>query len=165
MAAWRSGTALSVLTFDLQGELFALEASIVREILDMVPVTNVPGTDAFVSGLINVRGRVIPLADLRLRLGMDTRAATIDTRIVVLEIDIGGDPTILGIRADKVHEVTDLPTSMLEDVPRIGLRWPTKYIQKIGKRGSDFIMVLDLAGVFSLPEASADTALLASLAA
>ena len=140
---------MEVLTLDLQGEMFALEAASVREILDMIPVTEVPGADDFVNGLINVRGRVVPLADLRMKLGLERRPATIDTRIVVIEADVDGDLTVLGIRADKVHEVAELPAAMMEDVPRIGLRWPAEYIRAIGKRGADFIMVLNVDRLFS----------------
>ena len=148
MSAVRDGN-LVVLTLDLQGELFAVEASQVHEILDLVPITEVPGADAAINGVINVRGRVVPLADLRLKFGMDQRTATIDTRIVVIEVVIDGDPVTLGIRADKVFEVTELAAASLEETPHIGLSWPAEYVSCIGKRGSDFIAVLDLGRVFS----------------
>jgi purine-binding chemotaxis protein CheW len=140
---------LVVLTLDLQGELFAVEASEVHEILDLVPVTEVPGADPTTNGLINVRGRVVPLADLRLKFGMEQRPATIDTRIVVIEVDIDGDPVTLGMRADKVYEVTEIAAAAIEETPRIGLSWPAHFIRCIGKRGSDFIAVLDLGRIFS----------------
>jgi purine-binding chemotaxis protein CheW len=144
-----SDSSQVVLTLDLQGEMFAVQASEVREILDLVSVTEVPGAEPALNGLINVRGRVVPLADLRLKFGMDQRASTIDTRIVVVEVEIDGDPVMLGIRADKVFEVTELAAASLEETPRIGLSWPAEYISCIGKRGSDFIAVLDLGRVFS----------------
>ncbi|MBK5957458.1 chemotaxis protein CheW [Rhodoplanes elegans] len=144
-----AGRPLEVLTMDLQGQTFALEASQVREILDLVPVTEVPGSEPFVNGLINVRGKVVPLADLRLKFGMEQAPDTIDTRIVVTEIEIDRVPTVIGIRADKVHEVTELAASALEDVPRVGTRWRQDYIRFIGKRGDDFIVVPDLARILS----------------
>lgn len=140
---------LEVLTMALQGQTFALEAAQVREILDMVSVTEVPGSQPFVSSIINVRGKVVPLADLRLKFGMEQAADTIDTRIVVIELDIDRVPTIVGIRADKVYEVTELAPSSLAEVPRVGMRWRPEYIRFIGKRGDDFIVVPDLARILS----------------
>jgi purine-binding chemotaxis protein CheW len=150
MTAKRLERPLEVLTMDLQGETFALEASCVREILDLVPVTEVPGSQPFVNGVINVRGKIVPLADLRLKFDMEQKPDTIDTRIVVIEVDIERVPTIVGIRADKVHEVTELAPSALADVPRVGMRWRPDYIRFIGKRGNDFIVVPDIVRILSL---------------
>jgi purine-binding chemotaxis protein CheW len=158
MTTWNDGRSLEVLTLGLQGEIFALEAACVREILDLVPITEVPNSDPFVNGLINVRGKVVPLADLRLKFGMEPMPPTIDTRIVVIEVAIDGDPAIVGIRADKVYEITQIAASALEETPRIGMRWRPEYIGAIGKRGTDFIVVLDIGRIFSSggrPEAAA----------
>ena len=149
MAITKHDGALKVLTLDLQGEIFALDASCVREILDLVPITEVPDSQPFVNGLINVRGKVVPLADLRLKFGMELTPPTIDTRIVVTEVEIDNEPTTIGIRADKVNEVTELVETALAETPRIGMRWRPEFIRCIGKRGDDFIIVLDIGRVFS----------------
>lgn len=149
MASWNGDRALEVVTLGLQGEIFALEATQVREILDLVPITEVPGSQPFVNGLINVRGKVVPLADLRLKFGMPPAASTVDSRIVVIEIPVDGDPTTVGVRADKVYEVTELAPSALEETPRLGMIWPPEFIRCIGKRGADFIVVLDVERIFS----------------
>jgi purine-binding chemotaxis protein CheW len=149
MSKTREFQSLVVLTLELQGETFAIPATQVREILDMVPITDVPDADPFVAGLINVRGRVVPLADLQRKFAMQPRPDTIDTRIVVIEVEIDGEPTIVGIRADKVDEVTELVSSALEETPRIGLRWRPEYITCIGKRDGNFIAVLDMQRVFA----------------
>ncbi len=141
--------ALEVLTLNLQGEIFALDAGCVREILDFGAVTEVPGSQPFVSGLVNVRGKVVPLADLRVKLGMELTPPTLDTRIVVIETDIAGEPTTVGIRADKVYEVTELAAAALNETPRIGMTWRPEYIRCIGKRDGEFIVVLTLENVFS----------------
>lgn len=141
---------LEVLTLDLQGEVFALDAQQVREILDHVPITEVPGSQPFVNGLINVRGKVVPLADLRIKFAMEQKDATIDTRVVVIEIDLDGIPTIVGIRADKVYEVTELAPAALEETPKLGMRWRPEFIRCIGKRGNDFIVVPDIGRIFAL---------------
>jgi purine-binding chemotaxis protein CheW len=149
MAKWNGNRPLEVLTFDLQGEMFAVEAAHVTEILDLVPITEVPHSDPFVNGLINVRGKVVPLADLRINFGMEQKPPTVDTRIVVLEIEFEGDPVTVGIRADKVHEVTEVSASVLQETPKVGMRWRSEFIRCIGKRGDNFMVVLDIARVFS----------------
>jgi purine-binding chemotaxis protein CheW len=135
---------LEVLTLGLDGEVFAVEADIVREILDMVPVTEVPNAPAFAGGLINVRGKVVPLVDLRVKFGMALKPATIDTRIVVIEVEVDAEPTIIGIVADRVFEVTGIAAASQEETPRIGMRWRSDFIRCIGKRAADFIIVLDI---------------------
>ena len=140
---------MQVLMLGLGGEVFAIDAGIVREILDPVPVTGVPGSRAFVGGIVNVRGKVVPLADLRLRFGMEPAEATIDTRIVVVEIDLDGYPTIVGLLADKVYEVTEISTASTEEAPRIGMRWQPEFIRCIGKRQDDFVIVPNIERLFT----------------
>jgi purine-binding chemotaxis protein CheW len=149
MAKWNGTLPLEVLMLDLEGEMFAVDASHVREILDPVPVTEVPGSSPFVNGLINVRGKVVPLADLRVRFGMELRPPTIDTRIVVLELELDGEAVTVGIRADKVHEVTEVAAASLQETPKIGMRWRPEFIRCIGKRGGDFMAVLDIEPIFA----------------
>lgn len=146
--------SLEVLTLGLEGEIFAIEAGIVREILDLVPVTEVPNARPFVGGLINVRGKVVPLADLKVRFGMERKPPSIDSRIVVVEIDLDGEPTIVGILADKVFEVTEIAGATMEATPRVGLRWRAEFIRAIGKRGDEFIIIPDLARIFSATPAA-----------
>lgn len=141
-----------ILTVGLGGETFALPATIVREILDLGPVTPVPTAPAFVGRLINVRGRVVPLADLRLRFGMPAAEATIDTRVVVLEIEVEGEPTVVAILADKVYEVAHLDAVVTDEVPRVGMRWRPEFVRAIGRRNGEFVMVLDIGKVFASAE-------------
>ncbi|HMA49563.1 MAG TPA: chemotaxis protein CheW [Magnetospirillaceae bacterium] len=136
---------LKIVTLGLREEIFAVDAGIVREILDMVPVTAVPNADPFVNGLINVRGRVVPLADLHVRFGMETPPASIDTRIVVVDVELGGEPTTIGILADKVYEVTEVTSRSVQEAPRLGMRWRPEFIQGISKRGDDFMAIIDLS--------------------
>ena len=139
---------MKALTLRLQDELFAVEAGSVREILDLVPITEVPNAPEFVGGLINVRGRVVPLADLRVMFGMDRPEPNQDTRIVVMEINIDGEPTIAGILADKVHDVTDIEAASIEEAPKVGMRWRPEFIKGIGKRNGGFIIIPDLGRIF-----------------
>lgn len=139
---------MKALTLRLQDELFAIEAASVREILDLVPITEVPNASPFVGGLINVRGRVVPLADLRVMFGMDRPPPDHDTRIVVIEVDIDGEPTVAGILADKVHDVTDIEAASIQDAPRVGMRWRPEFVRGIGKRNGGFIIIPDMGRIF-----------------
>lgn len=139
---------MTALTIRLEDELFAVEASRVREILDLVPITEVPSARAFVGGLINVRGRVVPLADLRVMFGMDRPPPDKDTRIVVIEIEIDGEPTIAGVLADKVHDVTDIEATSIEEAPKVGMRWQADFVRGIAKRNGGFIIIPDLGRIF-----------------
>ncbi|MCR6630959.1 MAG: chemotaxis protein CheW [Magnetospirillum sp.] len=149
MSQWNGNRTLEVVTLGLDGEIFAIDAGLVHEILDMAQVTRVPGASPFVGGLINVRGKVVPLADPRVRFGMECRPPTIDSRILVIEIELDGEPTIVGMLADKVYEVTEVAATSLEETPRIGMRWPPHLIRCVGKRGEDFIIVLEIGRLFS----------------
>ena len=138
-----------VLMLDLAGEMFALDARQVREILDPIPVTRVPGAQPYVSSVLNVRGKVIPLADLRVRFGMPPATITPDTRFIVLEIDLADEPTTIGIVADKVYEVTDLDTSTLQKAPPIGMRWRPEFIAAIAKWKDEFIIVPNMKQILN----------------
>ena len=146
---WSYAEEVEVLTFDLNGETFALEAVIVQEILDLLPETAVPGSQPFVASVINFRGKVIPLADLRLAFGMEAAEATIDSRIIVIEIDLQGEQTLVGLRTDKVNEVTTLAKTASEAPPSVGMRWRADYINCLVKRGGEFIILPNLQAIFS----------------
>ncbi|MCL6707601.1 chemotaxis protein CheW [Pseudomonas sp. R2.Fl] len=148
-AIWDGEDDLSVLTFNLNGETFAIEAIVVQEILDLLPETHVPGSKPFVASVINFRGKIIPLADIRLAFGMDATETTIDSRIVVIELDLNGEPTLFGIRTDKVNEVTTLQKVASEPPPSVGMRWRADYINCLVKRGGEFIIVPNLQAIFS----------------
>ncbi|MDQ0321474.1 purine-binding chemotaxis protein CheW [Pararhizobium capsulatum DSM 1112] len=146
---WNAEGELEVLTFDLHGETFALEAIMVQEILDLLPETTVPGAMPFVGSVINFRGKVIPLADIRLAFGMEAGEATIDSRIIVIEIELQGERTLVGLRTDKVNEVTTLSRAMSEPPPSIGMRWRADYINCLVKRNGQFIILPNLQAIFS----------------
>jgi purine-binding chemotaxis protein CheW len=154
---------LQVLIFDMQDETFAIEASMVREIVDHMPETNVPTAPAMVSGLANFRGRVIPLADLHREFGFASTEKTVHSRVIVIELALDGEATLVGLKADKVHEVTLLEMASTEAPPRVGMRWRPDFIRCIAKRAGDFIVVPDLERIFATsfginsPEAKAFT--------
>jgi len=146
---WNQDAQLEVLVFDLGGQSFALEAVLVREILDMMPETRVPGAPALVGHVINFRGRIIPLADLHPAFGMTVSASTKDSRIVVIELVLDGEPTIIGLRTDKVHEVATFSAGNSEPAPVVGLRWKREHVRSLVRHGDDDIVVLpDLEAIF-----------------
>ena len=154
---WDDSGRLQVLTFDMAGETFAVEANMVREILDRIPETAVPGAPEMVGGLVNFRGRVVPLADLHQAFGFDRVGITLDSRIIVIAFDIAGENTLVGLKADKVHEVTVLEKAATEAAPRVGMRWRQDFIRCLAKRAGDFIVVPDLVRIFTAGT-NADTA-------
>ena len=156
---WSASGELEALTFGIAGETFALEASIVREILDLQPETAVPGARAFVGAVVNFRGRVIPLADLRFAFGMPLTAPTIDSRIVVVELEIEGTPVLAGIKTDKVIEVRTLIRNDSEAPPRFGMKWRGELIECLIKNGETIVIFPNLHAIFqsSRSRAGAET--------
>jgi len=150
-------TLMRALTLELGEEVFAIEATSVREVLDLVPITVVPNASAFAEGLINVRGRVVPLADLRVKFGMERRPPDADTRIVVSDIDLAGESMVVGILADKVHSVADLDLTGLAAPPDVGIRWRPEFVRGIATRDGEFIIVPDMGAIFESdgPDAAA----------
>ena len=151
------------LTFKLGEELFALDVSQVQEILDVTAITKVPRSADFMRGVINVRGNVVPVADLRVKFGLPPTETTLDTRIVVMEVLIENEATILGALADSVHNVMDIGRHQIEPPPRIGAKQDARFIKGIGKQEDQFIIILDIDKVFSgeeilaLPKTVSDT--------
>lgn len=137
------------LTFMLDQEVFALGIAKVREVLDYTAITKVPKTPDFMRGVINVRGGVVPVVDLRVKFGMAPTPQTVNTCIIIVEIAMEGEVTILGVLADKVEEVLDLDPAQIEPAPRIGTRLRTDFIKGMGKREEQFIIILDIDRVFS----------------
>jgi purine-binding chemotaxis protein CheW len=140
---------LEVLTFDLSGEIFALEAVLVREVLDQCPETQVPGASGFVDAVINFRGRIVPLADLRMAFGLTQATTSLDSRVIVIEFEIEGEALLVGLRADRVFEVTTIAHAVTEAAPRLGTRWPPDFFRCLAKRHDDIIVLPDLGKIFA----------------
>lgn len=137
------------LTFKLGDERFALDVAQVREVLDLTAITRVPRAPDFMRGVINVRGSVVPVVDMRMKFGMSKNENIHDTRVVVLDLDLDGDRTVIGAMADSVHDVMDLKPDQIDEPPRIGTRWKTEFLKGIGKHNDEFIIILDIDRIFS----------------
>ncbi|OPY94053.1 chemotaxis protein CheW [Bradyrhizobium sacchari] len=141
--------AMQVVMIGLGEEKFALDAGLVREIIDPVPVTRVAGARAFVPSVINVRGNVIPLADLRIRFGMPQLDNSADTRVVVIELNLDGEPVLVGVTADKVYEVTEISHTDVQQTPRVGMHWKPEFIRFIAKWREEFVIVPNMERILN----------------
>ncbi len=143
------------LTFRLGDEVFAIDVAKVREVLDFTTITKIPRTPDFMSGVINLRGNVVPVVDLRLCFEMSKTEKTVNTCIVVVEMLVDGESNVIGALADSVEEVIDLEPEHIQPPPRIGVKIRTDFIKGMGKRDTQLIMILDIDRVFSTEEWSA----------
>ena len=143
------------LTFVLDSEIYAVEIGKVREVLDMIRITHVPNMPAFMRGVINLRGGVVPVIDLREKFHLTKVADTVTTCIIILELFLDGVETLVGAVADSVREVMRLDDLKLEAPPRMGNRLKTEFIRGMINRDNEFIIVLDIMKVFSMEELEA----------
>ena len=142
-------------TLGIEQEVFAVPVASVLEILDMRRVCRIPEAPAYMLGLLDLRGRSVPVLDLRAKLGLPPRPATDTTRILVVEVIMNGRPLVLGLVADRVIEVLAMGAGEIEPPPEIGVRWRSEYIRGVGHRGENFIIIFDLARLFSTEDAAA----------
>lgn len=142
------------LTFQLGGEHYGIEILKVQEIIGMMPVTDVPRTPDFVRGVINLRGKVIPVTDLRLKFGMQSMEYTNRTCIIVVQVSRGGREATMGLIVDEVSEVVDIEKNQLEPPPDFGHSVDVDFIFGMGKVGSRVVMLLEVDRVLSNVEMS-----------
>ncbi len=143
------------LTFKLADEVYAVEITRVREVLDYTRFTRVPKAPPFMKGVINLRGGVVPVVDLRLKFGMPEGQTSVDTCIIIVEVLVDGEDTLLGALADQVQEVIALDPSQIEPPPKIGTRLETDFIKGMGKHDETFVIIMDIEKIFSLDELTA----------
>ncbi|MGY6634405.1 MAG: chemotaxis protein CheW [Alkalilacustris sp.] len=147
-AAARVPSPEMMLIFRLSGEAFAISVSWVHEILDPIPVAQVPNAPAFAPALVNVRGAIAPLIDIRQRLRMPPAASSATARLIVLELPVMNTPTRLAIMADAVEEVIETDTATLEPVPDLGARWPEQFVKGVARHGDGLVILLDTETLF-----------------
>jgi len=139
-------------TFCLAEELFGVEVSRTREILSVISVTSVPQTPEYMLGVINLRGQVVPVIDMRLKLGLSAADETQDTCIIVVEVLVDGEPIVVGALADAVREVLEIKSDAIEPPPRLGTRLNTEFIKGMGKIDEEFLILLDIDKIFNSDE-------------
>lgn len=116
--------------------------------LELLPFTKIPRMPAYMKGVINIRGSVVPVVDLRQKFGMPEAEQTVDTSIIVMDVGEGEERITVGCLADTVEEVIDIPPESVEPAPSFGTKVDTEFIDGIAKRDEQFIIVLDINRVF-----------------
>jgi purine-binding chemotaxis protein CheW len=140
------------LTFSLADDIFAIDVIKAKEVLDFSEVTRVPQTPDYMLGVINLRGSVVPVIDMRRKFKMNAADRTRNSCIVVVEVDVDGEAVTVGALADSVREVIDLKPSQIEPAPRIGTRLNTEFIKGMGNLDDRFVIILDIDKVFSIDD-------------
>ncbi len=146
-AVGNAAADVQAVVFGLGEETFALPVGTVREILDHRDAFRVPNGPEWLLGLADVRGESVPMVDLRVRLGMAVAATTLATRILVVDAALGDRVLTLGLVVDRVLDVSVFTPADVEDVPDIGIRWQSDYIQGVVRRQGGFILLLNLTRV------------------
>ncbi len=137
------------LTFHLDSEWYAIEVMKIEEVLEYQQITRVPKMPDFMRGVINVRGNVVPVVDLRYKFGLAVSEATVDTAIIVLEVELEGQMIRIGTIADSVEEVAQISPEQIEPAPKIGTTLDTEFIEGIGKIDERFVVILHTDKIFT----------------
>lgn len=143
------GGSSQYLTFTLDKEHYAVDIAKVREVLELTSVNKVPRTPDFMRGMINLRGNIVPVIDLRLKFGLSRTEKTVDTCIIITEVLFEGETLVLGALADSVQEVIDLDAGSIAPPPKMGTRIDTDFIRGMGKREDQFVIILDIDRVLT----------------
>jgi purine-binding chemotaxis protein CheW len=146
-----SGPARKLLSFCLGKEEYGLDILAVREIIGLIDITPLPRTPPYVKGVINLRGRIIPVIELRTRFGLSAVDTTEETCIIVVDVPLDGvsEPRQMGVAVDSVREVLDIPVGNIEPPPEFGCQVPMDYITGIGKVKEKVVVILDVTKVLS----------------
>lgn len=142
----------SYLTFKLGDEIFASNVSKVLNILEMTKITKVPKAPAYMKGVINLRGSVLPLIDTRIKFGMSETIFTTNTCILVLDIILNDESVKVGALVDSVQEVLEIREDQIQPVPTLGTKFKTEFIEGMAKMDDNFIMLLNVEQIFSTDE-------------
>lgn len=143
------------LTFHIAEEEYAIGILRVREIIQFDSATRVPKTPPWILGVINLRGSVVPVVDLAVKFGLPATSVTSSTCIVITEVLMGGEQTVMGLLADAVSQVVELGADQIDPAPPFGAKVHADYLQGMGRTGSRLILMLDVDKVLSTDELTA----------
>lgn len=141
-----------LLTFSLGGEGYGVSILKVKEIIGMLDITPVPRTPEFIKGVINLRGKIIPVMDLRVKFGMEPQEYNERTCIIVVEVNLNGSQRLLGVVVDMVSEVVTISSEQIEPAPEYGTKLEHNFILGIGKIKDRVVIILDIDEVFLCDE-------------
>ncbi len=142
------------LTFTLAEELYGVDIAQVSEVMDYMPITSIPGTPDFLLGIINLRGKALPVVDMRLKFNLENTERTVNTCIIITEVIIENEKAIMGALADSVQEVFEIHSKDIEPPPKMGATINTEFIQGMARHDDKFIIIIDVNRVFSMEELS-----------
>jgi purine-binding chemotaxis protein CheW len=142
-------SSLTVVTFSLGAQMLAIPANQLREILDPLPVTRIPGAGSFVPGVVNVRGSVVPLADLKQVLSIPDEGLDGRRRILVLDLDLAGEPATVAVCADAVHDVATIDQAVIEPVPATAQHWSQEVLSGLYRNAQGFVLLPNLETILS----------------
>jgi purine-binding chemotaxis protein CheW len=141
------------LVFELAHDVYALEILTVREIMDIPPITRVPRTPPFMLGVINLRGSVVPVVDLKQRFGFVKTDITESSCIIIVEFESGtGQSRVFGLLVDAVQEVINLTPDLINEVTKVGVHIDTQFLKGVGNYEGDFVLIMDLEKVLPVAE-------------
>ena len=146
--SYERATTEQYLTFEIADETYGIEVKSIREILELQRITHVPRTADYLLGVMNVRGRVVPVVDLRLKFGLPLVDRTVESAIIVLEVDGLGSETLIGLLVDSVDEVVEMGSADVEPAPRVGTTVDGQLLSGMGKRDDRFVLLVDTAALF-----------------
>lgn len=153
------GNVTQFLTFILNSETYGINILNIKEIIDYGNITRVPMVPAFIAGVINLRGSVVPVVDLALRFSEQASIRTKRSSIVILEIKYEDQVLEIGVTVDAVNEVLDILSSEIEPAPSFGARIRTDFISGMGKVNNQLLILLDIENILSIDELSMVTSL------
>lgn len=145
-------TLNSYLSFSLDRECFGVNVSKVIEILEVPHITKIPKAPSFMRGVINLRGTVLPVVDIRLKFGLAPKADTINTCIIVFNISLGQETVMVGALVDAVQEVFEMKETDMQPAPSMGGRYKSEFIRGMAQRDEAFIMMLQVDNIFATEE-------------
>ncbi len=157
VAGTEPGQSGQYLTFVLGAETFAIGIMAIKEIIEYASLTEVPMMPAYVRGVINLRGAVVPVLDLPVRFGKTASAVTKRTCIVIIEVVLGSERHVLGLVVDAVNAVLEIPSGEIEPPPAFGASIRTEFIKGMAKVNSKFVILLDIDHVLAPDEVQALT--------
>lgn len=140
------------LTFQLLGEEYAINIAHIIEIIGYTTITTVPTTPVWIRGVINLRGNVVPIVDLAVKFGLTSTPVTKWTCIIIVQVDLDGETTTMGVVADLASQVIELKPGEIEPTPAFGTKVRVDYLLGMGKLGKKFVLVLDIERLLSINE-------------
>jgi purine-binding chemotaxis protein CheW len=145
-------TGVRFLSFVVCGEEYCIDILLIREIMGMTEITYIPQTPDFIKGVINLRGKIIPIIDLRLKFDLPFKEYTARTCIIVVELIFDGEQTLMGIVVDSIQEVISIPEEKISKVPYINAKIKSEYITGIAETGDTIKILLDINKVLTEEE-------------